>query len=100
MLSSKFSLNSSWNKYILQNKKNCIQIVISARLADERFVSIPNQLKILHVSHVGFRILDTKPVFVKVFWTNSDCLFIVLINTCYVIQKAGNFDKIESLIFE
>ena len=93
MLSSKFSQNSSWNKYILQNKKNCIQIVISARLADERFVSIPNQLKILHV-------LDTKPVFVKVFWTNSDCLFIVLINTCYVIQKAGNFDKIESLIFE
>ena len=33
---------------------------------DERFISIPNQVRILHGSHVDFWMLGIKPDFVKV----------------------------------
>ena len=33
---------------------------------DERFISIPNQVRILHGSHVDFSMLGIKPDFVKV----------------------------------
>ena len=42
---------------------------------DERFISIPNQVRILHGSHVDFWMLGVKPDFAKVCWTNSDLRF-------------------------
>ena len=42
---------------------------------DERFISIPNQVRILHGSHVDFWMLGIKPDFVKVLWTDSDLHF-------------------------
>ena len=42
---------------------------------DERFIPIPNQVKILHGIHVDFWMLGIKPDFVKVSWTSSDLRF-------------------------
>ena len=42
---------------------------------DERFISVPIQVRILNGSHVDFRMLGIKPDFAKVSWTNYDLRF-------------------------
>ena len=85
-MSSKFRQNSGWNKYFTQNKRNsgnCIQDIsilskwdlVIFNVPDERMISIPNQVRILHGFHVEFSFLDTKHGFLKVLWTNPDLHF-------------------------
>ena len=52
-----------------------MQDLVIFNVHDERFTSIPNQARILLVSHVDFWMLGIKPDFVKVSWTNSDLRF-------------------------
>ena len=51
------------------------QDLVIFNVSDERFISIPNQVRTLHGSHVDFGMLGIKPGFVKVSRTNSDLRF-------------------------
>ena len=43
---------------------------------DVSFISVPNQVGILHVSHEDFSMLGIKPDFVTVSWKNFDLRFV------------------------
>lgn len=47
---------------------------------DKRSISIPNQLRVLHGTHVDFSLLGKKPDFVRFSKRNSDLRF--LLHSC------------------
>ena len=57
---------------IFRKKREIVFKMLSMRdlvifnVPDERFISIPYQVRILHGSHVDFRLLGIKPNFIKV----------------------------------